>query len=153
VTALGGPIRPGGPGWRRAGLEVLAVGLPAGAVLLGAPGPFGFSVLAGLVGCALLPLRWLWPPLAVLGGLWGLAGGLGWPATLVALFGLGRRCGRVRLVLPWLALCWVAAVTPVLVTQQLAWNDVVLTVAFVVRRSGARSHEAAHRKRRGQTTF
>ena len=40
-------IRPGGLGWRRAGLEVLAVGLPAGAVLLGAPGPFGFSVLAG----------------------------------------------------------------------------------------------------------
>ncbi len=137
MTELGGPIRPRAIGLRRAGLEVLAVGVPAGAVLLGAPGPFGFSVLAGLVGCALLPLRWVWAPLGVLGCLCGLVGGLGWPAALVALFGLGRRERRLRVVLPWLALCWVAAVVPVLVTQRLGWDDVVLTVAFVVLWSAA----------------
>ena len=44
---------------------------------------------------------------------------------------------RLRVVLPWLGLCWVAAVVPVLVTQQLGWDDVVLTVAFVVLWSAA----------------
>jgi len=121
---------------RRTGLELAAVGVPAVAALLGHP-PFSWSVPAALVACALLPLRHVWPPLALLGGLWGLAGGLGWPPALVALYALGRRSGRVSRTLPWLALPVVAAVGPVLVTQDLAWQDSALTVAFAGLFAGA----------------
>jgi signal transduction histidine kinase len=122
------------PRWRRwlrrGALEVAAVGVPAVAVLWAEP-PFSWSVVAALVGCALVPLRHLWPPLALLGGLWGLAGGLGWPAVMVVLYALGRRSGRLLATLPWLVLPLVAAVTPVLVTQDLPWQRGVLTVVFV----------------------
>ncbi|WP_214370349.1 sensor histidine kinase [Pseudonocardia sp. H11422] len=123
---------------RRVGLELLAVLVPAGAVLLGHP-PFGYSVAAGLVGCALLPLRHLWPPLGVLGVLWGLVGGLGWPPALVALYTLGRRSGRVSRTLPWVVPAGLAAVLPVLILQQLSWSDRVLTVAFAALCAGAPS--------------
>ncbi|MHA6631986.1 sensor histidine kinase [Pseudonocardia sichuanensis] len=121
---------------RRALLEVAAVLVPAGAVLLG-EAPFAWSVPAALVACALLPLRHLWPPLGLLGGLWGLAGGLGWPPALVALYAMGRRCRHVPSLLPWLAAAVVAAVTPVLMTQDLAWNKIVLTFGFVGLYAGA----------------
>jgi signal transduction histidine kinase len=111
-------------------LEAVAVLVPAGAVLLGVP-PFSWSVGAALLACALLPLRHVWPPLALLGALWGLAGGLGWPPALVALYALGRRSGRTSAVLPWLVPPVVAAVVPVLLTQDLPWQRIVLTVAFV----------------------
>lgn len=115
---------------RRGAVEMAAVLIPAVTVLWGQP-PFSWSVVAGLVACLLLPLRHVWAPLAVLGGLWGLAGGLGWPAAVVSLYALGRRNGRVSGTLPWLALPVVAAVTPVLVTQDLSWQRIVLTVAYV----------------------
>ena len=115
---------------RRVGVELAAVGLPAVTVLWAQP-PFSWSVAAGLVACLLLPLRHLWPPLAVLGGLWGLAGGLGWPAAIVSLYALGRRNGRVSGTLPWLVLPVAAAVTPVLLTQHLGWQRIALTVAYV----------------------
>ncbi|MHA6794208.1 sensor histidine kinase [Pseudonocardia bannensis] len=121
---------------RRIGLELLAVLVPACAVLLGHP-PFGYSVAAGLVGCALLPLRHLWPSLGVLGVLWGLVGGLGWPPALVALYTLGRRSGRVSRTSPWVVLAGLAAVLPVLLLQDLSWADRVLTVAFTALWAGA----------------
>lgn len=107
-------------------MELAAVLVPAVTVLWGQP-PFSWSVAA----CLLLPLRHVFPPLAVLGGLWGLAGGLGWPAAIVSLYRLGRRNGRVSGTLPWLVLPVVAAVTPVLVTQELSWQRIVLTLAYV----------------------
>ncbi len=121
---------------RRGGVEVLAVGVPALAASLGHP-PFGWSLPAALVACALLPLRHLWPPLALLGGLWGLAGGLGWPPAIVALYTLGRRAGKLSRTVPWLALPVLASIVPVLLTQDLAWSDIVLTVGFVVLYAGA----------------
>ena len=121
---------------RRGLLELAAVLVPAGAVLLGVP-PFEWSVLPALVACALLPLRHVWPPLGLIGAFWGLAGGLGWPPALVALFTVGRRCRSVASLVPWLAATVVVAVTPVLVTQDLSWNRIVLTVAFVVLYAGA----------------
>ncbi|WP_214407296.1 sensor histidine kinase [Pseudonocardia lacus] len=125
------------PRWvRLAGTEVAAVGLPAVAASLGHP-PFSWSLVATLVACALLPLRHVWPPLALLGGLWGLAGGLGWPPAIVSLYALGRWAGRMSRVWPWLLLPVVASVTPVLLTQDLAWSDVVLTIAFVALYAGA----------------
>jgi hypothetical protein len=116
--------------------------------------PFSWSVPVALVACALLPLRHVWPPLALLGGLWALAGGLGWPPALVALYALGRRSGRVSTTVPWLALPLVAAVTPVLVTQDLPWRAMVLTVAFVglVRRCARRDGAAHEHPRPAQPT-
>ncbi|MDN5932610.1 MAG: sensor histidine kinase, partial [Pseudonocardia sp.] len=75
---------------RRVGIEVAAVGVPAVVAVMGVP-PFTWSAPAALVACALLPLRHLWPPRAVIGVLGGRAGGLGWPPALVALYTLGRR--------------------------------------------------------------
>ena len=115
---------------RRIGLEVAAVGVPAAFAVLGVPA-FDWSIAAALVGCALLPLRHLWPPLAVLGTLAGLAGGLGWPPALVALYALGRRSRSLPRVLPWLLPPLVAAVGPVFATQDLSWRQGVLTVGFV----------------------
>jgi len=121
---------------RRALLELAVVLVPAGVVLLGVP-PFGWSVPSALVACALLPLRHVWPPLGLLGALWGLAGGLGWPPAIVALYTLGRRCRRIAELGPWLVLAVVVAVTPVLVLQDLPGNLVVLTIGFVGLYAGA----------------
>lgn len=121
---------------RRTGSEVAAVAVPLVASLLGHP-PFSWSVAAAVVACAVLPLRHVWPPLAVLGGLWGLAGGLGWPPAIVALYALGRRSGTVSATWPWLVLPMVAAVTPVIVTQDLSWQSIVLTIGFVGLYAGA----------------
>jgi signal transduction histidine kinase len=115
---------------RRVLVEAAAIGLPAVAVVLGVP-PFDWSVAAALVACLLLPLRHLWPPLALLGGIWGVVGGLGWPPIIVALYALGRRSGRTAYLVPWLALPCVAAVAPVLITQRLEWNQIALTITFV----------------------
>jgi signal transduction histidine kinase len=125
------------PAWVRIGaVEVAAIGLPAVASALGRE-PFSWSLVSALVACALLPLRHVWPPLALLGGLWGLAGGLGWPPAIVALYALGRRSGKLSRTWPWLVLPVVASVTPVLLTQDLAWSDIVLTIAFVILYAGA----------------
>jgi signal transduction histidine kinase len=121
---------------RRVLLEAAAVLVPAGAVLLG-DAPFAWSVPAALVACALLPLRHVWPPLGLIGGLWGLAGGLGWPPAVVALYTLGRRCRHLPSLAPWPAATVVVAVTPVLVTQDLSWKKIVLTVGFVGLYAGA----------------
>jgi signal transduction histidine kinase len=115
---------------RRFATEIAVISVPAIAVLWAVP-PFSWSVPAALVACGLLPLRHIWPPLAVLAALWGLAGGLAWPAALVALYALGRRGARASTTVPWLVPPVVAAVTPVLLTQALPWQRIVLTVAFV----------------------
>jgi len=110
--------------------ELAAVLLPAAAVLMG-KAPFAWSVPAALVACGLLPLRHVWPPLGLIGTFWGLAGGLGWPPAIVALYALGRRYREALALVPWLAASLVVAVTPVFVTQDLPWNHVLLTVVFV----------------------
>jgi signal transduction histidine kinase len=124
------------PKVRRVLVELSAVVLPASAVLLGVP-PFEWSVVAALVACALLPLRHLWPPLGLLGSFWALAGGLGWPPAIVALYTLGRRTKRVGLLAPWLVATVAVAVTPVLLTQDLPIGRIVLMVAFVALYAGA----------------
>ena len=105
-------------------------------MLLGVP-PFEWSVTPALVACALLPLRHLWPPLGLLGSFWALAGGLGWPPAIVALYTLGRRCRRVVALVPWLVATVVVSVTPVLLTQDLHAGRIILMIAFVVLYAGA----------------
>ncbi len=121
---------------RRALVELAAVVLPAIAVLLGVP-PFEWSVAPALVACALLPLRHLWPPLGLIGSFWALAGGLGWPPAIVALYTLGRRCRGVAALVPWLVATVVVSVTPVLLTQDLPLGRIVLMIAFVALYAGA----------------
>ncbi|MCX6464194.1 MAG: histidine kinase [Pseudonocardiales bacterium] len=116
---------------RRIVMELLALGVPAVVVLLGDP-PFAWSLAAGLLACAALPLRHRSPLLALIGVLPGLAGGLGWAPALVALFAMGRRARTFVAVAPWLLLPVVAAVGPVFATQALRWQQGVLTVGYVV---------------------
>lgn len=121
---------------RLVGTELLVVALTAVVAVLGEPA-FSWSVPAALLGCALLPLRHLWPPLAVVGVLAGLAGGLGWPPALVALYRLGRHHRSVPVLVAWLVLPVVAAVAPVFATQDLRWNQGVLVVGYVVVNAAA----------------
>ncbi|GAA4555208.1 sensor histidine kinase [Pseudonocardia xishanensis] len=127
-------LRPGGP-VRVVAVEILAIGLPALFVLLSAPGPHSWSLVAGLVACGLLPLRHLWAPLAVLGTLPAIAGGLGWPAEIVSLFVLGRRSTPARSA-PWFVLVILAAVVPVQLREVLTWQASILSVAFAILSAG-----------------
>src|SRR3954454_5087280 len=92
------------PRWARLGVvEAAAIGVP-GVAWGGGREPFSWSLTSALVACALLPLRHVWAPLALLGGLWGLAGGLGWPRAIVSLCARGRRSGKLSRTWPWLVL-------------------------------------------------
>ena len=122
-----------GPWW----MQALGVGITAAVVVLGAPGSFHWSLATALVACVLLPLRHKRPRLIVFACLPGLVGGLGWPATMVTLYTLGRFTGRRLPTFPWVAVCCAAAVVPVTLTQQLRWTDLVLTILAASLYSGA----------------
>jgi signal transduction histidine kinase len=117
-------------------LELLAVTIPAALVLLADSGPFAWSLPTALAACALLPLRRRWPAMSLLACLPALAGGLGWPATVVALYRIGRT-STVPLMIFWVALCTAVASTIVVVTQDLTFGSVLLTYAFATFMSGA----------------
>jgi signal transduction histidine kinase len=118
-------------------MQALGVGITAAVALLGAPGPFRWSLATALVACVLLPLRYRRPRLIVFACLPGLVGGLGWPAAMVTLYTLGRFTGRRLPTVPWVAACCGAAVVPVVLTQQLRWTDLVLTILAASLYSGA----------------
>jgi signal transduction histidine kinase len=118
-------------------MQAFGVCVTASVVLLGAPGPFHWSLPVALGACAVLPLRYRWPRMVVLACLPGLVGGLGWPAAMVTLYTLGRITGRRLPTVPWVAACCGAAVVPVLLTQHLRWSDLVLTVLAASLYSGA----------------
>ncbi|RKT90131.1 Signal transduction histidine kinase [Saccharopolyspora antimicrobica] len=122
--------------WRHLTAEVLAVAIPAGAVLA-APDPFGYPAVSGLIAALLLPLRRRWPRIAVLLCLPALAGGLGWPASIVALFALGRAQPQARSLAWWVVLAAAVAVAPVLIFQSLQVGAIVLTLAYVLLAAGA----------------
>jgi signal transduction histidine kinase len=122
--------------WRLLGREALAVGVPAASVLA-VPDPFGYPVVLGLVAAALLPLRRRWPRCTVLLCLPALTGGLGWPATVVALFALGKVEPRIRMLAGWVLLTAAVAAAPVMITQSLGVGSIILTVAFVLLAAGA----------------
>lgn len=116
---------------RRVLLEALAVAIPAAVVLIAQHQP-GFRVGSALLACAVLPFRHRWPRTVLLLCLPAVAGGLGWPPTIVAIFALGRALPRLSRFVPWDLLVMVSALTPVFATQSLSWGDSVLTVTFVV---------------------
>lgn len=115
--------------------EVLAVAIPAAAVVVASSG-LGFPLFSALVACAFLPIRHSWPRLAMVLCLPGLAGGLGWAPGIIAMFALGRaRPGR------WLVGCVpivsLAPLLPVLIQESLGSGDIVLTLSFVLLCVGA----------------
>ncbi len=120
--------------------RVLGVVLPAAAVALSGPGPFRWSMPVALVACAALTLRERRAWLSVLLCLPALAGGLGWPPTLVALYSLGQHSRSFRVCVPWAVLCCVTAVVPVFLQQMqtvwMRWPDLVLTVMAAALYSG-----------------
>jgi signal transduction histidine kinase len=122
--------------WRWLGWEALAVGVPVVAVLA-APASFEYQVVLGLAAAALLPLRRRWPRITVLLCLPALAGGLGWPATVIALFALGKVQPQIRMLGRWVLLAAAVAVAPVLSTQPLGVGSIFLTVAFVLLTAGS----------------
>ena len=125
-----------GINWRFWGIEALAVGLPVAAVIA-MPDPFGYKVISGLAAGLLLPLRHRWPRIAVLLCMPAMAGGLGWAATLVAMFRLGRVRPKLLELAGWVLLTCVVALAPVLITQSLAVGSVLLTIAFVILSAAA----------------
>lgn len=112
-------------------LDVLAVLVPGAAVLLAETDSW-FSLLSALIASAALVLRRWWPRLAVLLCLPAMAGGLGWPPTVVALFRLGRARSGSPWLAGWVLLVTVVAVVPVLLRESLALPNLLLTLAFVL---------------------
>ncbi|GAA2344757.1 histidine kinase [Saccharopolyspora halophila] len=125
-----------GTQWRRAGLEVLAVGLPIAAVLA-APDPVGYGAISGICAALLLPLRHRWPRSCVLLCLPAMAGGLGWAAMLVAMFRLARERPHLRELAVWVLLICAVAVAPVMWNQSLMLGEWALTFGFVLLAAGA----------------
>lgn len=123
--------RPVGPRTRRIGWELLAVGIPL-LVLLFAQDGWGFPLISALVATASLLLRRRWPGVVLLLCLPAVGGGLGWAASWVALYRVGRTWPKLLPLIGAAVPVLVAAVAPVLVRQSLPPSDVVLTVVFVL---------------------
>ncbi|QUH04316.1 sensor histidine kinase [Saccharopolyspora erythraea] len=125
-----------GSWWRLAVSEVLAVGLPAVAVLFSHASSW-FSLVSALSACAVLPLRHRWPRLVVVLCVPAFVGGLGWAPGVVALYAFGRARPHYRWQVAALLVVLVAAVVPVLVQQSLGPAAILLTVSFVLFGAGA----------------
>lgn len=123
------------PRSRRTGRELLAVGIPL-LMLVFAQDGWGFPLVSALVATASLPLRRRWPRAVLLLCLPALAGGLGWVASWVALYRVGRTRPRLLPLSGWALPVLIAALAPVLVQESLAARDVVLTVAVVLVATG-----------------
>jgi len=110
--------------------EILVVGTPAAAALLSDPTPFNWALPTALVASAALPLRLRWPWLAMLFCLPALAGLLGWPAGIIALYRIGRVYPRVSTVIAWSLVGLVAMTLPLHLTVDMPWQNRVMSVAF-----------------------
>lgn len=122
---------------RRFALELLAVGVPAGLVLMAGTYPFTWSVPTALLACLALPLRLRWPWLAVLLCVPALCGGLGWPPAVVALYRAGRRVKSPPVILACVTAATVVPATFVIAHESLSVNRTVLTLAYTFFLSAA----------------
>ncbi|MEU4806429.1 histidine kinase [Actinosynnema sp. NPDC023587] len=116
--------------------ELPAVAVPATLVLLADGGPYPWSIPAALAACLLLPLRHWRPWPAVLACLPALAGGLGWPPAVVALYRVGRG-SSLRSITCWVLLTTAFPATLVVVQQHLTAGAILLTYSFSLFMSGA----------------
>ncbi|GGP72768.1 hypothetical protein GCM10010185_52670 [Saccharothrix coeruleofusca] len=116
--------------------EVLAVTVPAAMALMAGTAPYEWSLPAALFACIALPLRHRRPWLSLLACLPALLGGLGWPATVVALYHIGRTSG-VRSMAAWVAVTTLTPATLVVINESLPPSRTLLTYAFTLFVSGA----------------
>jgi signal transduction histidine kinase len=110
--------------------EILVVGVPAEAALLSHPTSFSFALPTALIASAALPLRLRWPWLAMLFCLPALAGGLGWPPAVIALYRIGRVSRHPATVISWVGVGLLAWLLPLHLKQVMPWQDRVMSVAF-----------------------
>ncbi|HEV2780785.1 MAG TPA: histidine kinase [Actinophytocola sp.] len=121
------------PRWLRVVLgEILVVGIPVAATLLSHPTAFSFAVPTALVASCALPLRLRWPWLAMLFCLPALAGGLGWPPAIIALYRIGRVSRSWTVVVAWVCVGLAAMLLPLHLKVAMPWPDRVWSVAFAV---------------------
>lgn len=125
------------PGRRSWWLQVASVLVPAGTALLADRAPFHWSLWAALASCVVLPLRFWRPRLIVVACLPALAGGLGWPPAVVALYAMGRYAGRRMPTVPWVLLAFLAAVVPIFLGRPQALQNWVLGILFAGAASAA----------------
>jgi signal transduction histidine kinase len=112
--------------------ELLVVGIPIAAALLSHPTVFPWALPVVLVAAACLPLRLRWPWLAMLICLPALAGGLGWPVAIIALYRIGRVYHRVSAVAAWCTIALLALIVPLHLELSMPWQDRVMSVAFAL---------------------
>jgi signal transduction histidine kinase len=125
------PINP--PRWVWVVLgEVLVVGTAVAFILMAHPTPFDFALPAALVASFALPLRLRWPWLAMIICLPALAGLLGWPPAIFALYRIGRVYSRVLIVALWVLAGSLAQVLPLHVTTVMPWQDRAWSIAFTL---------------------
>jgi signal transduction histidine kinase len=110
--------------------EILVVGITAAAALLAHPTPFSFALPAALIASAALPLRLRWPWLSMLICLPALAGLLGWPVAIVALYRIGLVYRQSLTVAAWASAALLAQVLPLHIKEVMPWQDRVWSVAF-----------------------
>jgi signal transduction histidine kinase len=125
------------PGRRTGWCHAASILLPSGTVLLAERGPFHWSLWVALVTCALLPLRYWRPRLIVLACLPALAGGLGWPPAVVALYSMGRFTGRRLPTAPWVVLALLASLIPIFFDKTPALQNWALGMLFAAAASAA----------------
>ncbi|WP_232837157.1 sensor histidine kinase [Lentzea terrae] len=111
--------------------EVLTVGITTGVVLLTQDRPFSWSLWTAVAASLLLPIRLRWPWLASLLCVPAVAGGLGWAPALVAQYRLGRKEKSIPIQVFWVVLMTVAAIAPVLLTEDIPFGPLLLATAFV----------------------
>lgn len=117
-------------------LEALVVAVPAAMVLMTDEAPFAWSVPAALLACLSLPLRRLNPSLAALPCLSALIGGLGWPAAVVAMYGVGRKASP-PVTIAWVAVTSAVPAAFVVAREDLPPNAAFLTCTFALFMAGA----------------
>ncbi|SDD67952.1 sensor histidine kinase [Actinokineospora iranica] len=113
-------------------IELLAVGVPLGTVLLSHPTKYAFAFPTAVIACLALPLRLRWPRLALLICVPALAGGLGLPPAIVALYRVGRASRRVRDAVAWVVGTSLVVVLPLHLTADLAIADRIMSLLFTL---------------------
>jgi signal transduction histidine kinase len=111
--------------------EALTVGITTGVVLLTQDRPFPWSFWTAVAASLLLPVRLRRPWLAALLCVPAVAGGLGWAPALVAQYRLGRKEKSIPVQLFWVLLMTVAAIAPVVLTEDIPPGPLLLSTAFV----------------------
>lgn len=110
--------------------EILVVGIPVAAALLSHPTEFSFALPAALIGAFALPLRLRWPWLAMLFSLPALAGLMGWPVGIIALYRIGRVYRSPWVVGAWTAAGLLAMQVPFQLVTEQPWQNRVMSFAF-----------------------